>query len=134
MPSHQRRPMEPTEDWQQLSVRFTWPEQASYELIRPVVLLGRTPAERAQEAGAAVRTIYCKAHRFDMLGMTGLFPEEPVRDARVLLPHIRHAILELKAQHAALRPYELATGGAFDPEAFDRQAVNEQLAHLGPSP
>jgi hypothetical protein len=25
-------------------------------------------------------------------------------------------------------------GGAFDPEAFDRQAVNEQLAHLGPSP
>jgi len=25
-------------------------------------------------------------------------------------------------------------GGAFDPEAFDLRAVNEQLAHLGPSP
>jgi hypothetical protein len=25
-------------------------------------------------------------------------------------------------------------GGAFDPEAFDLQAVNEELAHLGPSP
>lgn len=25
-------------------------------------------------------------------------------------------------------------GGAFDPEAFDLQGVNEQLAHLGPSP
>jgi hypothetical protein len=25
-------------------------------------------------------------------------------------------------------------GGAFNPDAFDRQAVNEQLAHLGPSP
>jgi hypothetical protein len=25
-------------------------------------------------------------------------------------------------------------GGAFDPEAFDLQAVNETLAHLGPSP
>jgi transposase len=109
MPSHQRRRMEPTDDWEQLRFRFTWPEQASYELIRPVVLFGRTPAERAQETGAAVRTIYRKAHRFDMLGMTGLFPEEPTRDARVLPPHMRHAILELKAQHAALRIHELAT-------------------------
>jgi hypothetical protein len=25
-------------------------------------------------------------------------------------------------------------GGAFDPEAFDLRAVNERLAHLGPSP
>jgi hypothetical protein len=25
-------------------------------------------------------------------------------------------------------------GGTFDPEAFDLQAVNERLAHLGPSP
>jgi putative transposase len=109
MPRHQRRRMEPTEDWEQLRFRFTWPEQASYELIRPVVLFGRTPVERAQETGAAVRTIYRKAHRFDLLGMTGLLPEEPVRDARVLPPHMRHALLELKAQYAALRTPELAT-------------------------
>jgi hypothetical protein len=34
-------------------------------------------------------------------------------------------------EHAAMLEW---VGGAFDPEAFDRQAVNEQLAHLGPSP
>jgi hypothetical protein len=34
-----------------------------------------------------VRTIYRKAHRFDLLGMVGLFGEEPVQAARVLPPH-----------------------------------------------
>jgi hypothetical protein len=34
-------------------------------------------------------------------------------------------------EHAALLEW---VGGAFDPEAFDRQAVNDELAHLGPSP
>jgi hypothetical protein len=34
-------------------------------------------------------------------------------------------------EHTAMLEW---AGGAFDPEAFDRQAVNEELAHLGPSP
>jgi len=34
-------------------------------------------------------------------------------------------------EHAAMLEW---VGGAFDPEAFDRQAVNDELAHLGPGP
>jgi hypothetical protein len=30
-----------------------WPEQHAYELIRPVVLFGQLPAERAQQTGVA---------------------------------------------------------------------------------
>ena len=42
------------------------------------------------------------------------------------------AIRDLKhPEHTELLEW---AGGAFDPEAFDLQAVNEQLAHLGPSP
>ena len=43
----------------------------SYELIRPVVLFGRSAAERAQQTGISRRTIYRKASRFDALGMAG---------------------------------------------------------------
>lgn len=59
MPSHQRRRMEPTEDWQQLRFRFTWPEQASYELIRPVVLFGQGSGWRG--ATASVCHLQCKS-------------------------------------------------------------------------
>ena len=38
MLSRKRALLQPTDDWSQLELRFTWPEQASYELIRPVVL------------------------------------------------------------------------------------------------
>jgi hypothetical protein len=36
MASHQRRRMEPPDDWEQLRFRFTWPEQASYELAKAI--------------------------------------------------------------------------------------------------
>jgi hypothetical protein len=51
MPAARRAKSEPTEVWSQLQFRFTWPEQASYELIRTVVHFGRSPAERAQQTG-----------------------------------------------------------------------------------
>ena len=44
MPKHKRTPIPPTDDWPILQTRFTWPEQLVYELIRPVVLFGQTPA------------------------------------------------------------------------------------------
>jgi putative transposase len=109
MPSRKRALLQPTEDWSQLQLRFTWPEQTHYELIRPVVLFGRSPAERAKQTGISQSTIYRKAGRFDALGMAGLLDADPAPSPRVLPEAIRRAIVELKAQHAAFRPNELAT-------------------------
>jgi hypothetical protein len=49
---------EPTEVWQQLRPLFTDPAQLTYEMIRPVLLFGTTPKERARETGMSARTIY----------------------------------------------------------------------------
>jgi len=38
---------EPTNDWPQLRLALTWFNQYAYELIRPAVLFGQSPAERA---------------------------------------------------------------------------------------
>jgi len=112
MPAPKRRRIAPTDDWQQLQFLMNWPEQLTYELIRPVVLFGRTPAERAQETGAAARTLYRKADRFDAFGMVSLFPDfrEPKElDRRTLPPYLRQVLVDLKAQYPAFRPHELAT-------------------------
>src|SRR3954463_2719637 len=108
MPLRKRRRIEPTEDWPQLQLQFTWPEQVTYELIRPVVLFGFSPAERAQQTGVPARTIYRRADRFDAQGMTSLFAAAPPVSPRALLPVIRQAIVELKTEHHAFRPHELA--------------------------
>ncbi len=34
----------PTDDWEQLKLLAPWPEQARYELIRPIVLFDLSPA------------------------------------------------------------------------------------------
>src|SRR5258706_526290 len=57
MPAARRVRTPPTDDWVVLQLRLHWPEQVEYELIRPVVVFGRTPAERAEQTGAATRTI-----------------------------------------------------------------------------
>jgi len=51
MPAPKRQRVAPTDDWQQLRLLLDWPEQIAYELIRPVVLFGVTPGERAQQSG-----------------------------------------------------------------------------------
>jgi hypothetical protein len=53
--------IERTDDWQTIKQRTLWPEQVSYELIRPVVLFSETPGERAKETGEIKRTLYRKA-------------------------------------------------------------------------
>lgn len=106
MPRRRRTQIEPTEDWDQLRLRFTWAGQTGYKLIRPVVLFGRLPVERAQETEISARTSYRKANRCDEFGMVGLFSPEPATDMRVLPPAIRPAIVELQAQYPAFRPSE----------------------------
>jgi hypothetical protein len=111
MPRATRPRREPTDDWEQLRLFATWPAQTAYELLRPIVLFGATPAERAQQTGVPERTLRRKATRFDAVGMVSLFETAtpPLTDRRALPAEIRQAILALKAEHAPLRPHEIAT-------------------------
>ncbi len=111
MPAAKRVRREQTDDWQQLRLYVATPEQEVYELLRPVVLFGRTPAERAAETGVAERTLRRKADRFAAAGMASLFEAAAptAEDRRALPPEIRQAIRDLKADHPPLRPNEIAT-------------------------
>ncbi len=99
-----------TDDWHQLRLYVGFPEQETYELLRPIVLFGQTAAERAEITGVSDRTLDRKADRFDAEGMRSLFPttERVPDDQRRLPADIRHRILALKADYPAFRPHEIA--------------------------
>lgn len=90
-----RRRSAPTDDWEGLLALFEWPEQESYEEIRPLVLFGSSVAERACETGSSPRTLYRRIDRFEQEGMEGLFEAEMARRRR-LPPNIRRLIMDLK--------------------------------------
>lgn len=108
MPEVQRPRVDPTDDWQQLMLLAPFPEQRAYELLRPVVLFGRPPAQRSGETGTAERTIYRRAARFDAEGMASLFPPPKVEKHRRLPEKIRQAIHDLKGEHAPFHASEIA--------------------------
>ncbi len=108
MPVVERPRVEPTDDWQQLQLLAPFPEQHVYELLRPVVLFGRPPAQRADETGTPERTIYRRAVRFDAEGMASLFPPPQVEKHQRLPAKIRAAIRERKAEYPAFRAHEIA--------------------------
>ena len=110
MPATSRPRRQPTDEWDQLRLLVTSPEQETYELLRPVVLFGQPAATGARETGVAARTLRRKAARFDAAGMRSLFqPDEPpVPDRRSLPLGIRKAIAELKAEYPPLGPFEIA--------------------------
>ncbi len=58
MPARLRPRLEPTDDWQQLDLLVQFPEQRLYEVIRPVVLFGHSPNERAQVTGMPRSSLY----------------------------------------------------------------------------
>src|SRR5450755_1843269 len=114
MPKRRYEQREPTQDWQQLRPLLKDPVQITYEIIRPVVLWGQTPKERAAETGVSQRTIYYKANLFDQAGMASLLPpapppEIPRQDKRSLPPDIRQEIVDLHTQDPAFHPHEIAT-------------------------
>jgi transposase len=109
MPRAKRQRREPTDDWHQLHLLTQFPEQLTYELIRPVVLFGHTPLERARATGTPQRTLYRQVARFEQHGMASLFPPEPPAPRQTLPPEMRQAIRELKAEYPPFRPNELAT-------------------------
>ncbi|MFL5586868.1 MAG: helix-turn-helix domain-containing protein [Ktedonobacteraceae bacterium] len=112
MPRSKRPQRERTHDWQKIRQYTLWPEQTVYELLRPVVLFNESAAERAKETGTAERTLQRKAEQFEQHGMASLFPKEPASSAdasRSLPPDMRQLIVDLKAEHPAFRPHEIAT-------------------------
>ena len=111
MPKRRRSPTTPTEDWSQLQLLCTESEQEAYELIRPVVLFGRSATQRAKETGVPERTIHRKARRFETAGMASLFGDGVISSPRreAFPQEIRQAILDLKAEHPAFRSNELAS-------------------------
>jgi len=110
MPARKRVRIDPTDDWGQLRLRVGFPEQETYELLRPIVLFGQTAAERAQATGVAERTLDRKAVRFDAEGMASIFATaaRAADDRRRLPADLRRRILDLKAQSPPFRPHEIA--------------------------
>ena len=85
---------EATDDWEQLKLLARWPEQARYELIRPIVLFDLPPSERARQTGeASERTLYRRVARFEAEGMASLFDPE-TSGRRRLPPGIRRLIVD----------------------------------------
>ena len=50
---------------------FEWPEQERYEVIRPLVLLEASAAERGKEVGVSTSMLYRRMDRFEAEGGRG---------------------------------------------------------------
>jgi len=107
MGKKRRHRIEPTDDWEQLKALCGWPEQVSYEEIRPLILFGSSVAERTEQTGTAERTLYRRVNRFEAEGMYSLFSTERAKPKR-LAPAIRRFIVDLKAEHPSMRLNEVA--------------------------
>jgi putative transposase len=116
MPIRRYARREPTHDWQQIRPLLKDPAQFQYEVIRPVILWGESPKERAIETGMPRSTIYYRANLFDQAGMASLFPapppppipEQKKLDQRTLPPNVRQAIVDVHAEYPALSLREIA--------------------------
>jgi transposase len=109
MPARQTRSR--TEEWQRLTQYCLWPEQRRYELVRPIVLFGDLPSDRATATGASERTLRRQADHFDTVGMASLFrpsPRQTQDQHRSLPPPIRQSIVDLRAEYAVLSLREIA--------------------------
>ena len=92
----------PTDEWSELQPAFQWPEQRTYELIRPVVLFGQPPAERSEQTGVSPRTIYRQAESFERSGFAGLLPTGRVVRRGWLPAVLWHTIRAVKAEYPVL--------------------------------
>jgi transposase InsO family protein len=114
MPKRRYERREPTHAWQQIQPLLNDSAQMTYEIIRPVILWGVTPQERAAETGVPQRTIYYKTNLFDQAGMASLLPATPPppvpkQDKRSLSPVIRQAIIDAHTQYSDLSLHEIAS-------------------------
>ena len=111
MPAGPRPRRDPTDDWNQLRLLVSSPEQETYELLRPIVLFGQPVPDRARETGIPERTLRRQVARFDTFGMRSLFDALPGSETndRRLPAEICHAIVTLKAEYPPFGLREIAT-------------------------
>jgi len=138
MPKAQRERRERTDNYHLLIQWCRTPEQRLYEQIRPVVLYGIPPAERAQETGLAESTLRRTAAAFDTHGMISLFrPSKAQREDhhRSLPVPMRQLIVDLKAEYPDFTLGEIASICAiqFKGRRPSKQTVKAVLAD-GPRP
>jgi transposase len=109
MPARQQRAH--TEEWQRVQQYCLWPEQRRYEQLRPIVLFGDLPDDRAGETGGSERFLRRQADQFDAAGMASLFrpTARQIQDHhRSLPPPMRQRIVDLPAEYAAFSLREIA--------------------------
>ena len=105
-----KRPrMASAETWQQLKLLIDFPEQRTYELIRPVVLFGEPLTMRAAETNIPLHVLRRLTQRFDAQGMQSLFLQAPATASHRLPPDLYQLIIDLKVEHPPLRVHEIAT-------------------------
>ncbi len=114
MPKNRYERHELTHNWEDIRPLLKDSTQTTYEVIRPVLLFGISPKERAEETGMSKSSIYYKANLFDQAGMASLFPptpppDIPKHDKRTLAPPIRQAIVDARAEYAELSLHEIAS-------------------------
>jgi putative transposase len=112
MPGPKRSRRERTDEWASIKQWTLWTEQELYEQIRPIILFGQTPGERAKEIGAAQRTLSRKADEFERYGMQSLFAAQEPRDqtetSRSLPEEIRQLIVDLHREMPTMSWREIA--------------------------
>src|SRR5579859_849335 len=114
MPKNRYQRRELTHNWEEIRPLLKDSAQITYEIIRPVVLFGVSPKERAEETGMSKSAIYYKANLFDASGMASLLPPTPPpaipkQDRRTLPPPIRQAIVDVHAEYPSLSLHEIAS-------------------------
>ena len=114
MPKNRYERRELTHNWEDIRPLLKDSAQTTYEVIRPVLLFGIGPKERAEETGISKSSIYYKANLFDQAGMASLFPPTPPpnvpkQDKRTLSPPIRQAIVDARAEYSELSLHEIAS-------------------------
>ena len=112
VPKRKRIQREHTEDWPTIKQYTLWPEQAAYELLRPIVLFGDPAIGRAEETGEAKSTLDRKADAFEESGMVSLLATKPRKQsqetARSLPPDMRQLIVDLRVELPSLSLREIA--------------------------
>src|SRR5690349_12110692 len=112
MPKAKRERRERTDNYHLIKQWCRTPEQRLYEGIRPCVLFGVTPGERAEETGLAERTLGRVSDAFDRQGLLSLFrptKEERESHPRSLPVMMRQLIVDLKTEYPDFTLGEIAT-------------------------